>query len=213
MSDTRGLQTFARRYEKGPIYWYWDFGAGPSSAITPVSIYLSEEAHHEQVEDAVEDLLATAELRVAERDDPVIGSWFRTIRATAKQAATSPIAQEAALTAAHVADAHLILAKDAQVTATLMQNLGPVLQSLQPTKDAVLRIGALLIVKVEWAVQVFQLTSAQQAILDHRPQLALSPHEIIAALQLSGENHSAPAELSVQTIGQGPDGALHRAAQ
>ena len=57
--------------------------------------------------------------------------------------------------------------------------------SLQPTKDAVLRVGALLIVKVDWAVNVFQLTAAQQALLDHRPQLATSPHEIVAALGLT----------------------------
>jgi hypothetical protein len=39
-------------------------------------------------------------------------------------------------------------------------------------------------VKVDWAVRVYQLTSAQQWILDHQPQLLARPHEIIAALQL-----------------------------
>jgi hypothetical protein len=34
-------------------------------------------------------------------------------------------------------------------------------------------------------VSVFQLTAAQQALLDHRPQLASSPREIIAALNLT----------------------------
>jgi hypothetical protein len=66
----------------------------------------------------------------------------------------------------------------------LLQSVGPVLQALQPTKDAVVRAGALLIIKIEWMVQVHQLTAAQQAILDHRPNLAASPAEIIAALQL-----------------------------
>lgn len=195
VSEPTGLHAFVRRYEDGSIYWFWDFGAVPRSvsATLPVSIYLSEETHHEQVEAAVDDLLAAADLRIEGRDEAVIGSWFRTMRAAAKQAAASPGGREAVLTAAHVADTHLVLAQDAQVTAVLLQNLGPVLQSLQPTKDAVLRIGALLIVKVEWAVQVFQLTAAQQALLDHRPQLALSPHEVIAALQLSTEDHSGPA--------------------
>ncbi len=48
-----------------------------------------------------------------------------------------------------------------------------------------MRAGALLIVKVDWEVQVHQLTAAQQARLDHRPQLAASPREIIGALQLT----------------------------
>jgi hypothetical protein len=68
-----------------------------------------------------------------------------------------------------------------------LPNLAPVIGSLQPTKDAVLRVGALLIVKVDWAVSVFQLTAAQQARLDHHPQLASTPREIVAALQLASK--------------------------
>jgi hypothetical protein len=48
------------------------------------------------------------------------------------------------------------------------------------------RAGALLIVKIDWAVQVHQLTAVQQAILDHQSTLAASPWEIIAALQIHG---------------------------
>jgi hypothetical protein len=40
-------------------------------------------------------------------------------------------------------------------------------------------------VKVDWTVQVYQLTAAQQAMLDHRLTLASSPHEIVAALGLA----------------------------
>lgn len=85
---------------------------------------------------------------------------------------------------AHAIESRLVLAQDAEVTAKLLQNLAPVLGALQPTKDAVIRAGALLIVKVDWVVSVFQLTAAQQARLDHRPQLASSPREIVAALSL-----------------------------
>ncbi|MFN2496161.1 MAG: hypothetical protein ABR608_09690 [Pseudonocardiaceae bacterium] len=65
----------------------------------------------------------------------------------------------------------------------MLQNLGPVLAALQPTKDAVIRAGALLIVKVDWIVAVHQLTPAQQLQLDHQPQLAQSPHDILFALE------------------------------
>ncbi|WP_405778811.1 hypothetical protein OG512_00720 [Streptomyces sp. NBC_01378] len=154
------------------------------TASFPVTIYLSDEASHREVESAVERLLATAGLVVQDRQDPVIGSWFRRMRATLVRTIRSEAVLEGALTAAHVADTRLVLAQDATVTSTLLQNLGPVLASLQPTKDAVVRVGALLIVKVEWAVNVFQLTAAQQAILDHRPQLATSPQDVISALGL-----------------------------
>jgi hypothetical protein len=154
-----------------------------AAASVPVSIYLANEGIHEQVETAVEQWLATADLSINTRGEPVIGSWFRLLAASLKKAAKTPAAREALLTATHVADSHLTQAQDAYVTATLLQNVGPVLQALQPTKDAVVRAGALLIVKVDWVVQVYQLTAAQQAILDHRPHLAASPKEIITALE------------------------------
>jgi Effector Associated Constant Component 1 len=161
----------------------------------PITIYLSNGQIHDQVEAAIDELLAAAGLRIRDREEPVIGSWFRRMRAAIKDVMRSPAAREGALVAAHAADTRLVLAQDAAVTATLLQNLGPVIASLQPTKDAVLRVGALLIVKVDWVVNVFQLTAAQQALLDHRPQLATSPHEIIAALNLTAasEGDGPPA--------------------
>ena len=41
--------------------------------------------------------------------------------------------------------------------------------------------------KIDWVVQVHQLTAAQQAILDHQPTLAASPLEVLAALQLQDQ--------------------------
>jgi RNA polymerase sigma-70 factor (sigma-E family) len=157
----------------------------PVTATFPVSIYLADEAIHRQVESTVEKWLATASVAVDERQPPIIGSWFQRMRASAKVALNSEAAHELALTAAHAADARLVLAQDSTITATLLANLGPVIASLQPTKDAVIRVGALLIVKVEWVVQVVQLTAAQQALLDHQPQLASDPPKIVSALQLS----------------------------
>jgi hypothetical protein len=161
----------------------------------PVTIYLSDGAAHARVEQAVEELLATAGVRIIDRADPVIGSWFRRMTARAQQGLQSPTGQDAVLTGVHAADSRLVLAQDAEVTARLLQNLAPVIGSLQPTKDAVLRVGALLIVKVDWAVSVFQLTAAQQARLDHHPQLASTPREIVAALQLAAKDAAKDAAI------------------
>jgi hypothetical protein len=51
--------------------------------------------------------------------------------ASMKKAAGTPAAREALLTAAHIADSHLVQAQDAYVTSALLQNVGPVLQALQ----------------------------------------------------------------------------------
>jgi hypothetical protein len=157
--------------------------SGPAEpSIVAVSIYLDDEGNHSYVEAAVEEWLSTASLFIDAREDPVYGSWFRRMKALFR--AATPAAHELALTGLHVADSHLVQGQDAYVTATLLQNVGPVLTALQPTKDAVIRAGALLILKIEWEVGVFQLTAAQQAILDHQPQLLTSPKAIIVALEL-----------------------------
>lgn len=168
-----------------------------------VSIYLADEDIHEQVEAAIEHWLATANLTINTRGKPVIGSWFRRLTAGAKAVAGSPAAREALLTATHVADSRLVQAHDAYVTATLLQNVAPVLQALQPTKDAVVRAGALLIVKIDWVVQVHQLTAVQQAILDHYPRLLASPTEIAAALKLQGP---VVQETTIQSAARREDG-------
>jgi hypothetical protein len=77
------------------------------------------------------------------------------------------------------------------MTATLAQSVSTVLTSLQPTKDAVVRLGAVLIVKVDWAVTVHQLTAAQQAVLDLRPELQAAPHQIMEALRLPPADDAA----------------------
>jgi len=75
-----------------------------------------------------------------------------------------------------------ILSLDAEITTRLMENIQPVIQALQPTKEAMIRIGAMLIIKENWSVCVYQLTASQQAMLDHRPSLLKSPHDIEALL-------------------------------
>jgi prophage maintenance system killer protein len=156
-----------------------------SDVTFPISVYLADEASRHNVEAALESLLWEVGIDVVERDDPVIGSWFRRLKGRIRDTARSPIAQELADVMTHAADSRAVLAHDATVTANLMQNLGPLLTSLQPTKDAVLRVGALLIVKVDWTIAVHQLTAAQQLRLNHQPQLLTSPSDILHALDLN----------------------------
>jgi hypothetical protein len=173
---------------------FWKAGDGqggvPQEAAlhVPVTIYLSEADPHEQVQAAVEDLLHSAGLSVRVRESPIEGSWFQRIWASVSETAKSPIVREEALAMKHALDQRIILEQDADITAKLLQNLGPVLASLHDTKDAVLRVGALLVVKVDWTVEVLQLTAAQQAILDHHPHLAAAPGEILMALKSASMN-------------------------
>jgi hypothetical protein len=133
--------------------------------------------------------LSAGDAPVASTSSSEPGYWrFRGLRKSRKEelhqrpARVRWQASESALMAARILDTRLVQAQDAAVTATLLQNVGPVLQALQPTKDAVIRAGALLIVKVDWVVTVHQLTPRQQLILDHSPNLQANPRQILEIL-------------------------------
>jgi hypothetical protein len=142
--------------------------AAPEPTPVPVTIYLSDAAGSERVEAAVELLLASAGVAITGRDDPVHGSWFRRMRARFAGSAAS---------------------QDATITTNLMQNLGPAIAALQDYDEAVIRTGALLIVKIGPRLTIHQLTPAQQFRLDHQPELAWSPHQVLIALESTETGH------------------------
>lgn len=194
------VEMLIRILERGPVH--------TEQEVMPVAVYVSDAAVHEQVEAAVEALLDSAGLTIVERDTPVLGSWFRRMRAAGNRAAHSPATREAVTSIVGAADAWLAR-PEAEVTATLMQNLGAVISALQPTKDAVVRVGTILVVKVEWTVVVHQLTPGQRLLLDHNPSLESAPHSILAALgaldskgerNTQAEMYPAPAEPSGSSL-------------
>lgn len=156
------------------------------TATFSVSIYLSDESTHEAVEAEVANVLASAGATIVERSDPILGSWFRRLKANAA-------VRELGTTAAHAIDSHLVLGQDAQVTATLMQNVGSLVTALQPNEEAVARLGAVLIVKLDGKVLINQLTAAQQLQLDHEPQLLDAPRDILSALALNRLESQSPS--------------------
>jgi hypothetical protein len=81
----------------------------------------------------------------------------------------------------------------------MMQHLGPLITSLDKSNDAVVRIGAVLVVKTNGSVSAVQLTAAQQLALDHSPHLALSPHAIIEAITAI-ETPRPPSELELSPV-------------
>jgi hypothetical protein len=148
----------------------------------PVTIYLSEAHLHIQVEEAVESLLAMAGLQIYSRDDPVSGSWSRRMWAAVGKESKATAAREAELRATRIKDPYLAFAHDAAITATLMANHEQVLDALAPAKDAVVRIGPVLIAKADGRVSIMEMTKAQQGMLDGQPDLATKPRQMISAL-------------------------------
>ncbi|HEV8561559.1 MAG TPA: hypothetical protein VGR06_35010 [Actinophytocola sp.] len=93
-------------------------------------------------------------------------------------------AKEVRDTALHGLEASTVQRHDAINTATMMKHVGPLIASLKDQKNAVIRIGALLLVKNDGHLVVHQLTAAQQLKLDHQPQLAEEPLTILDVLEV-----------------------------
>jgi hypothetical protein len=194
LAATIGVATIGMaslRPEPAPMTRRREFPApGPRPAAAqdtlPVSIYLADAEIHYPVQAAATRVLAAAGLRIHSADDPVLGSWFRHLRAAVDCTPYAPAARGGTLT---VPRTHLVLARDAAITETLLRNAGAVITALQPTPDAVVRLGAVLIVKANSKPMVVQLTAAQQARLDDDPGLASSPRAIASALGIT--SHAA----------------------
>jgi hypothetical protein len=151
--------------------------------LVPIVIYLSREDGHERVEAAVEDMVHRAGWWIAHYDDPIRGSFLR--RLWAKSGLT---ADELAVMAGHRVESELVRRPDADVTAMMLQHVGPVLIALQPTEHAVIWVGAVLIIKVNGVVSVRELTVDQQAWLSARPGLVAAPEALAEALSVEPQH-------------------------
>lgn len=160
------------------------FSGAADADTLPVSIYLADAGLHYPVQAAATRVLAAAGLRIHSADDPVLGSWFRHLRAAVDNTPYSPAARGGTLTVPRTRPGQ-DLAQDAMITSALLENADAVITALQPTRDAVVRLGAILIVKTDGRPVVTQLTPAQQARLDHAPHLAAAPGKITAALGIA----------------------------
>jgi hypothetical protein len=155
---------------------------GTGESDVPVTIYLGDGHTHGQVETAVEDALAGAGMYVAERQDPVSGSWSRNLRARMRSGAKTPAGREAMAVALHALEQRAVLEKDADIAQKLMTGVQGVITALQPERNAVVRMGPVLIVKADGHLTVLQLTVEQQLMLNHRPQLHRAPRDLLDAL-------------------------------
>jgi hypothetical protein len=164
------------------------------AGLAALHIYLADGREHAEVERAVEEWLADAGLEVVFRDDPIIGSWSRTLWVRVRTMARGQAAGEVAATVVRTLELRHYGVLDAQVTATLMQSTAQVLASLQNSKDAAIRLGAVLILKVDWVPVVTQLSAAQQLKLDHHPEMLDVPAQLLRFLGLDEADTPASGE-------------------
>ncbi len=154
----------------------------PMPGSLPITIYLRDESDHEMAERAVQELITAAGFIITAWGEPVLGSWFRRMRATLAEAARSSEGRAVLEATALRADLELVQRPDAEVAALWMANIVPLLATLQNMGDAVIYLGVVLIVRSDGKTFVYKLTTHQQLILNNSPHLLTNPESILRTL-------------------------------
>ncbi|MFC7386779.1 DUF6879 family protein [Sphaerisporangium rhizosphaerae] len=157
--------------------------AGRLRRAVPVYIYLTEEAGHERVQEAVEQVMAAAGLEVTERLEPHRGSWLRGMVGRTRERLTTDEMLERFARLEQAAQLQVLGRPQAEVDAAQGAAVAQLITALDKTKDAIVQIGSILLIKVDWVVSVRNLTPQELRLLDGRPELFRDPAGVLAALR------------------------------
>jgi hypothetical protein len=152
-----------------------------------ISIYLDDAEDYVKVRRAIVDFIQAHGAEIVHVSPPVYGSVFQRLAARFRRSASRVEDSYLSELIKHRAEAEISLDSDARRTATLTQGLAPIIHSLQNTENAVIRLGAALIVKIDGSVVVQQLTVWQQRRLEVRPNLFKDPRSLLDELTQADE--------------------------
>ena len=138
----------------------------------------------------MERVVESAGAEVDERGS-VVSFWVR-LRARISNSASN----------AHVARQREVnrLAVQSMMTPDIQRSLDVIVASLRSSEEAVVRVGALLMIKTEDSIAVHQLTADQQLMLDHKPELLRSLDELRRRLSLPVKDEAASAGSDIDPI-------------
>lgn len=157
--------------------------------VLPVSIYLDSARNASAVEHAVLDVLYTFGLTIEDAAPPVVGSWFRSMRARPDAGrdvadVLNRIERSIEMQALHKPQAEIDAAQ-ADAVAKLITALGA-------DPNAFVQIGSVLLVKVDGVVVVRNLTQRELVFLQRNSGLLVSPKAILEALETFAVNDGPP---------------------
>lgn len=173
-----------------------------TSAIA-VSIYLSDGQAHQAVEEALELLLAETSLESYGHEEPVIGSWYRRFWVKARE-------ETAHLNAAQIAaeverKIRMEVFDKAQAVIDNQQATGAaaLISAIQGEERACIRVGSILVIKVDGLVLVNNLTQMQLSWLERNQMLLRDPEALLKGLEALPDSMQDLIELPPESASQG----------
>lgn len=154
-----------------------------TSVTVPVQIYVDETAAGPVVERGLRDLLSEIGIVALTGPEPVIGSWYRKLFGTIKDASGTHTGQELR----RAAEIQLIDRYQAGIDGTTAGAVSTMIAALANTRGAVIQAGSVLLVKVDDKIVVRQLTPEQLVHWNENPSLFTDPAAALTELQRAME--------------------------
>jgi hypothetical protein len=159
-----------------------------STMLAPVTIYLDDASGSSRVEQAVRELAAAFEAEAVDWEPAIRGSWFRKLFLRGKELANTQIAQEIGSEVRRAVELHGLHLAQAEVDEKKAAAVSNLIQALPEQGNAAIMIGSILLLKVEGALVVRELTQKELAHLERNPALFKEPTALLAALQRASCN-------------------------
>jgi anti-sigma B factor antagonist len=166
----------------------------------PTRIYLSDERDHEAVEDAVRAVVAAFGLEIVHADQPEVGSWYRNFIIRFTRAWERTTKEEQFVKLSRALDIQLLHKHQAEVDATRGAAVAGLIKSLEGTPRALVLVGSVLLVKVDGAMVVRNLTPMELAHWERNPALFRDPAAALQELQRATDRDPLSGMTSPQPL-------------
>jgi hypothetical protein len=157
-----------------------------ATQLVPVWIYVEKTKAGPRVERSLAAVLSEAGIVALAGPPPVVGSWYRRLFGTIKDASDTHIAQELR----RAAEIQLIDRFQAGIDGATAGAVSNMIGALANTRGAVIQAGSVLLVKVDDKIIVRQLTPEQLLHWNENPGLYLDPAAALIELQRAMETGS-----------------------
>jgi hypothetical protein len=163
---------------------------GESIQLIPVSIFFDskKEASIMKIEKAVNDFLETLDFKVFIELTPVIQSWWKRAVAKTVDVISSDEVTSRLKKAEYALEVNTVLKQQSEIDKNHSESLMNIMKSLDSVKNAAIRIGSLLVLKMtdhetgEVNLQVRTLNILELDLINRHPEVQNSPHKIVELL-------------------------------
>jgi hypothetical protein len=164
------------------------------AGFSPLFIYLENGSEHAEIEREVAVWVAGASLEIEGRLPPVSGSWLTILWAGLQAAADAADTAHKSERPDPSIEPEAGVLVNAEIAAALVATATQALSTLNRSRQAVVYLVPVLVVRANGTTIVAALSEAQQEILKQQPQLLCSPRTVLSHLNTpaAGSLASAP---------------------